>query len=184
MSRLRCVLFCVAAICMAMPAASQQPNDRPRVSAPPTEIPDLVVTSIDGRGIRLRDLRGKVVLVNFWATWCSPCRAEIPILVDMRRRFGEPLVVIGVSEDHGEVAPVKRFAETLRVNYPIVMSTPALARAFARDDRLPTTFVIDRDGRVVRAHVGIVDRVRLVEEIKVLLGSPQPSPRENRALNR
>lgn len=184
MSKLRCVLVCVAAVCLATPAVSKPSNDRLQVSGPPTQMPDLVVTTIDGRGIRLRDLRGKVVLVNFWATWCSPCRAEIPILVDMRRQFGEPLIVIGVSEDHGEVTPVRRFAEALRVNYPIVMSTPALARAFSRDESVPTTFVIDRDGHVVRVHVGIVDRASLVEEVKVLLGLPQPSPRENRSLNR
>lgn len=172
MSELRCVLLFVTAVCLATPAVGKQSDDRLQVSGPPTQMPDLVVTTIDGRGLRLRDLRGKVVLVNFWATWCSPCRAEIPILVDMRRQFGEGLVVIGVSEDHGDVTPVRRFAEALGVNYPIVMSTPALARAFARDDSLPTTFVIDRDGRVVGTHVGIVDRASLMEEVKVLLGSP------------
>lgn len=152
----------------AGPDAGAQPDRPDALLGQP--VPDFAVTAIDGRVIRSRDLRGKVVLVNVWATWCSPCRAEIPDLVDLQRQFRDQLTIIGASVDEGEVTPVKRFAEALRVNYPIVMSTPLLARAFPAVTSVPTTFVIDREGRLVRTHLGMLDRARTVQEVKVLAG--------------
>lgn len=151
-------------------AGAQSPDHPIQSPGSPILVADFSVTAIDGRVIRLRDLRGKVVLVNFWATWCSPCRAEIPDLVDLQRQFRDRLAVIGVSVDEGEVMPVKRFADALRVNYPIVMSTPALAGALPAVTSVPTTFVIDREGRLVRTHLGMLDRARTVAEVKVLAG--------------
>jgi thiol-disulfide isomerase/thioredoxin len=143
----------------------------------PTQLPDLDLRAIDGRSIQLKGLRGKVVIVNFWATWCSPCRAEIPILIDLQRQFGSSLVIVGVSEDVVGAAPVRRFAETLKVNYPIVMSWPELAQLLARDQSLPVTQIFDRDGRLAHLHRGIIDRGRVSAELRALIGSGQPPPR-------
>src|SRR5207247_2896898 len=100
---------------------------------------------LDGRQISTSDWRGKVVLVNFWATWCPPCRAEIPDLVALQTKYGDRLQVIGVSEDEGSVDAVRQFAQAQHINYPVVMSTPELRKVFTGVNALATSFVLDRE---------------------------------------
>ena len=134
----------------------------------PAEAPDLTMETLDGRAISLADQRGKVVLVNFWATWCGPCREEIPYLVRLAERYPDHLTVIGVSEDHGPPATVAAFAGQYGVNYPIVMSTPEIKRGFPGVFALPTSFVVDPDGRIVARHVGLISPVILEQETRYL----------------
>jgi thiol-disulfide isomerase/thioredoxin len=122
----------------------------------PVTIPPFTVTDLDGRTLRSTDWLGKVVLVNFWATWCPPCLAEIPDLVALQREYRDRLVIVGVSEDHGPVEFVKSFAADRNVNYPLVMATPELRERFSGIIALPTTFVLDPDGRMVKKHVGLL----------------------------
>ena len=122
----------------------------------PASVPDLTMETLEGRSISMADQRGKVVLVNFWATWCGPCREEIPFLVRLAERYPDHLTVIGVSEDHGSTDGVAAFAGQYGVNYPIVMSTPEIKRAFPGVFALPTSFVIDPEGRIVESHVGLI----------------------------
>src|SRR5476649_2626692 len=96
----------------------------------------------DAIEISMASLRGKVVIVNFWATWCGPCRAEIPDLVALQEKYKDTLQIIGISEDEGGVDGVKRFAAEHRINYPVVMTTPALEKMFPGISALPTSFVI------------------------------------------
>lgn len=137
------------------------------VDAPAT-VPDVTMETLDGRTIAMADQRGKVVLVNFWATWCGPCREEIPFLVRLAERYPDHLTVIGVSEDHGSADAVAAFAAQYGVNYPIVMSTPEIKRAFPGVFALPTSFVVDPEGRMVESHVGLISPVILEQETRYL----------------
>ena len=134
----------------------------------PAEVPDLTMEALDGQTISMADQRGKVVLVNFWATWCGPCREEIPFLVRLAERYPDHLTVIGVSEDHGSSDTVAAFAGQYGVNYPIVMSTPEIKRAFPGVFALPTSFVVDPEGRMVESHVGLISPVILEQETRYL----------------
>ena len=134
----------------------------------PASVGPLTMETIDGELLDMSDLRGKVVLVNFWATWCGPCREEIPYLASLTERYPEHLVVIGVSEDAGGVDMVEAFADQYGVNYPIVMSTPEIKRAFPGVFALPTSFVVDPDGQMVQTHVGLISPVILEQETRYL----------------
>ena len=144
---------------------------RPRsisLVADPVSLPALTMRDLDGRTITTDDLRGKVTLVNFWATWCGPCRAEIPDLIQLQARYPDHLQVIGVSADEGPVLVVEDFATQFGINYPIVMSTPELNRAFPGVRALPTSFIVDPEGRVVRTHVGLINPGVLEQETRFL----------------
>ena len=134
----------------------------------PAPVPDLTMETLSGRSISMADQRGKVVLVNFWATWCGPCREEIPFLVQLAERYPDHLTVIGVSEDQGSTDAVAAFAGQYDVNYPIVMSTPEIKRAFPGVFALPTSFVVDPEGRIVESHVGLISPVILEQETRYL----------------
>jgi len=138
----------------------------------PAAVPPFSARAIDGREISLASLRGKVTIVNFWATWCPPCRAEIPDLIALQAKYRDRLQVIGISQDEAGVEVVKRFATEHDINYPIVMASPELDKLFPGVSALPTSFVIDRDGRIVQKHVGMLT-ARLTEaETRALAGLP------------
>jgi thiol-disulfide isomerase/thioredoxin len=136
----------------------------------PTLAPAVVMHDIDGKPLASADLRGKVVLVNFWATWCPPCRAEIPDLVALQAKYSDRLQVIGVSQDEGPIEGVKRFAAEQHMNYPIVLMTPDLEKAFPGISALPTSFVLDRGGRIVQRHVGMLNAMVTEQETRALAG--------------
>lgn len=122
----------------------------------PVDVTPFTVRDLDGKSISMADLKGKVVLVNFWATWCPPCRAEIPDLVALQAKYKDQLVIIGVSEDEIPPEEVKAFATGQKMNYPIVMSTPELSTIFKGVAALPTTFVIDPEGKIQQRHTGML----------------------------
>src|SRR6185295_3466179 len=107
--------------------------------------PQFALKDIDGRTVRLRAYRRKVVLVNFWATWCPPCRAEMPDLVKLQREHArEGLQIIGITYPPETKTRVRRFARSLKVNYPIILGTRQIKALFSSDETLPLTVVIDR----------------------------------------
>ena len=136
--------------------------------ADPATLPALTMQTLDGRILTDDDLRGKVTLVNFWATWCGPCRAEIPDLIKLQERYPDHLQIIGVSTDEGPTQVVEDFSTQFGINYPIVMSTPELNRAFPGVMALPTSFIVDPEGRVVQTHVGLVSPAILEQETRFL----------------
>ena len=137
------------------------------VKAPQFELRDL-----NGRTVRLSDYRGKVVLINFWATWCPPCRAEMPDLVRLQREHGnEGLQIIGVTYPPETKSRVRRFAKSLKVNYPIILGTSEIKTRFSSDETLPLTVVIDRNGKVSDIISGILLREEFDEKIKPLLST-------------
>ena len=139
----------------------------------PAPVQEFTVTDLDGRSIASADLRGKVVLVNFWATWCPPCRAEIPDLIKLQDKYRDQLVVIGISEDEIPTDEVKAFAVSQKMNYPVAMTNPELAKIFRGVSALPTTFVIDREGKLQQRHVGMLNKETTELEAQVLLGLNQ-----------
>ena len=136
----------------------------------PVAVPSFSVTDLEGTTTSSADWRGKVVLLNFWATWCGPCRAEIPDLVALQEKYRDHLVIVGISEDEGSVDIVKRFAAEQRMNYPVVMSTEAIRKIFTGVVALPTTFVLDRDGRMVQKTVGLLNKSRTEAVTRHLAG--------------
>lgn len=136
----------------------------------PRAIPALALQDLDGGPLRSESWKGKVVLVNFWATWCPPCRAEIPDLVALQAKYRDTLVVLGVSEDEGSVDAVRQFAAEHRINYPIVMSTPELRKLFTGVYALPTTFLLDPEGRIAQKHVGLLNASITELETRALAG--------------
>jgi thiol-disulfide isomerase/thioredoxin len=157
------------------PAASG--GSQPSADAPvvkllkdPATVPPFTVVDLNGRTVSSADLKGKVVLVNFWATWCPPCRAEIPDLVKLQQKYKDTVVVLGISEDEIPPAEVKAFAANMNMNYPVAMSTPELKKIFRGISALPTTFVIDREGKLVQKHVGLLSAPDTELEAQVLSG--------------
>jgi thiol-disulfide isomerase/thioredoxin len=127
---------------------------------------------LDGRTIDSQSLRGKVVLLNFWATWCPPCRAEIPDLIALQEKYRDRLQIVGISEDEAPPDVVRRFVAEHRMNYPVVMLTPELEKMFPGVVALPTSFVIDRESRIVQKHVGQLTAALTEAETRALAGLP------------
>jgi thiol-disulfide isomerase/thioredoxin len=138
----------------------------------PQPVPAFSAKDLDGNTVSTADWPGKVTLVTFWATWCPPCRAEIPQLIALQRQYADQLRVVGISVDESPADELKDFAEQSGINYPIVVATKEIARKFGGVPALPTSFLINRDGRVVQKHVGLYPLGVYDREIRALLGLP------------
>jgi peroxiredoxin len=135
--------------------------------------PDFALKDADGKVVHLSDYRGKVVLLDFWATWCGPCKIEIPWFIDFQRKNQDKgLVVLGVSMDDDGWNVVKPFIKGLKMNYRVVIGDDKTAQLYGGVDALPTTFLIDREGRIAAVHVGLVDRKEFENGIEELLQTP------------
>ena len=137
----------------------------------PDPAPDFKLTALDGKPITLAALQGKVVLLNFWATWCGPCRAEIPDLVALQERYDGRLQIIGLNVDDEE-ADIQQYVKETKINYPVAMTSNEVRRQFGGIPALPTSFVLDTEGRVVQKHVGLWNPAVYETEIRALLGMP------------
>ena len=135
-----------------------------------TVAPQFALKDVNGRTVRLSDYHGRVVLINFWATWCPPCRAEMPDLVRLQREHAKQgLQIIGITYPPERKDRVRRFARSLKVNYPIVLGTRETKARFSSEETLPLTVVINRDGKVTDIISGILLREEFDEKIKPLL---------------
>jgi len=126
---------------------------------PPTPAPVWNLKDVNGHDVSSEQLKGKVVVVDFWATWCPPCRQEIPGYVDLQKKYAQDgLVDVGISLDAKGPAVVKQFVDKYQVSYLIVMGTEEVTKAFGGMDAIPTTFIIDRAGQIRERKVGSVPR--------------------------
>jgi cytochrome c biogenesis protein CcmG/thiol:disulfide interchange protein DsbE len=125
-----------------------------------------------GKPVNKDEWTGKVVLVNFWATWCPPCREEIPELLALKKEYKDRLQIVGISEDDDPPEKVLKFVRQQAMNYPIVMATPELIDSYGGVPALPTSFLIDTQGRVVQKHSGLYPIEGYDREIRTLLGMP------------
>lgn len=125
---------------------------------------------LNGNEVSSSDFKGKVVMIDFWATWCPPCRMMIPGMVELQEKYKDQgLVIVGVSLDEQGPSVVKSFNKEFQVNYTSLMGTEEVVRAFGGVQGIPTSFLIDREGRIVSRHVGYVSKEKLEAEIKPLL---------------
>lgn len=155
---------------LAGPVLAQQPTIR--FVRNPDPAPAFKVDTLDGKPLSLADYKNKVILLNFWATWCGPCRAEIPDLVELQNKYKDQLQVIGLVVDDDDEDAVKKFAEKFGINYPIAMGNDEIRTEYGGIPALPTSFVLDGEGRVVQKHEGLRDPVLYEVEIRSLLGLP------------
>jgi cytochrome c biogenesis protein CcmG/thiol:disulfide interchange protein DsbE len=132
--------------------------------------PDFARNDAAGAGFRLSDYKGKVVLLNFWATWCAPCKAEIPWFEEFQQTYSNRgLAVIGISMDEDGWKAVRPYMESARINYRVAIGDQALAEKYGGIDSLPESLLIDRDGRITARHIGIVSKSDYRSEIVRLL---------------
>ena len=134
------------------------------------EAPAWKLTDVDGKVVSSADLKGKVMVVDFWATWCGPCRQEIPGYIELAKKYGKDgLVIVGVSLDQEGPEVVKAFGKKFAVNYPLVMADEEVQKAFGGLEVIPTTFLIDREGQVRDRKIGAVETAEYEQRILSVL---------------
>ena len=138
----------------------------------PDPAPDFKLKDLDGKDLSLASLNGKVVLLNFWATWCGPCRAEIPSLIQLQKRYQDRMQIIGLVVDEDDQAAIRKFVESQGINYPVALAPDDVRIAYGGVSALPTVFLLNTSGRVVQKHVGLFDPALYETEVRVLLDMP------------
>jgi thiol-disulfide isomerase/thioredoxin len=151
---------------------SEQPKSQVKVK-PDTDrkpAPEFSLKDIDGRTVTLADYKGKVVLLNFWATWCGPCKIEIPWFAEFEQKYKDRgFAVLGVAMDEEGWDAVKPYLAEAKVNYRVIMGNDTVAGLYGGVESLPTTFILDQNGRIVSTHVGLVSKSVYENEILQLL---------------
>ena len=173
---------------VAQPSGVQQaakPGDGKKDdNAPPPEFPapqkgsvapDFSLKSLpDGKQVSLSSLRGKAVLVNFWATWCEPCKVEMPSLVDMQKKYGpQGLQIVGVAMDDADDKEISTFAHKMGVNYMVLRGTEKVGELYGGIEHLPMTYYLDRSGKVVDETEGMAGEATFENAIKRALAQGQ-----------
>lgn len=152
--------------------ARRSDSSRPPRITKATAAPDFTLESLDGKSMRLSDLRGKAVLLNFWATWCSPCKIEMPWFVELQNEYGpQGLQIVGVAMDESSKEDIAKFAKEMGVNYPVLMGKEAVGEAYGGVPALPESFFIGRDGKIVDKIIGLRGKADIEESIKKALNT-------------
>ncbi len=132
--------------------------------------PDFSLESLDGKSLRLSDLRGKAVLLNFWATWCGPCKIEMPWFVDLQKEYGsQGLQIVGVAMDDASKEDISKFAKDMGVNYPILIGKESVGDQYGGVPALPESFLISRDGKIVDKIIGLRGKAEIEDAVKKAL---------------
>jgi thiol-disulfide isomerase/thioredoxin len=153
----------------ARPRASAQSGPRAEKDRKPA--PDFTLKDAHGQPMKLSGYKGKVVLLNFWATWCGPCKIEIPWFIEFEREYKDRgFAVLGVAMDDDGWESVKPYIEGRRVNYRVAIGSEEMATLYGGVDSLPTSFIIDREGRIADVHIGLVSKSEYRDGIVQLLG--------------
>ena len=173
MSSKRILIYGIVALCLlGLYVAGRRSAQKPKLTASGNLAPDFALTDLDGRKLTLSDYRGKVVLLDFWATWFGPCRSEIPHFVEMQNTYGpQGFQVIGISMDD-DAKPVREYFQRYRLNYPVAVGDDKLADRFGGTLGLPVNFIIDRQGRIHAKYLGATDVSVFDSDVKGLLARP------------
>ncbi len=162
------VLILTAALLLGL-----APAPRPAAAAgtPGSRVPSFALPSVEaGKPIDIRDYQGKVVLVTFWATWCGPCMQEVPSLINLNKQYGpQGFNIIGVSMDQGGSGIVKKVIRKTGINYPVVMGNAKLSRDFGGIFGIPTAFLVDRSGTILKRYTGWVSHDVLAKDIEAAI---------------
>lgn len=144
------------------------------LSDKPLALPAFTLTDINGKVIDQSAWKGKVVLLNFWATWCGPCRAEIPDLIALQETYRDQLVIVGLSVDEGAnaLADVKSFVMNKKMNYPVAIVDEKIEKLFGGVSSIPSTFVVNPEGKIVQRHLGTLRADVTEQEVRALAKLP------------
>jgi thiol-disulfide isomerase/thioredoxin len=170
------ILFFIGALVAVMLVTGIRMSRQTGAVAPKTGLmgltaPDFELQAVDGSSLKLSHLRGKAVLLNFWATYCAPCKVEMPWFVQLQNQYGpQGLQIVGVAMDDADAEDIAKFAKDLGVNYPILIGKEAVGITYGGVNVLPTTFFLDRNGKVVAREFGLQSRSVFVDHIKEALG--------------
>jgi peroxiredoxin len=138
---------------------------------PGNRAPDFTLKNAQGESASLESYKGKVVLLNFWATWCGPCKTEIPWFIELESKYGDQgFTVLGVSMDEDGWKAVTPYVAEHKMNYPVLLADEHVNRLFGGIEALPTTMVIDREGRFASIHYGLISKAEYENEIRRLMG--------------
>jgi len=154
-------------------------EERAKIEKPTTvsrqwgNAPDFTLSDLDGESLTLSEFRGKVIILNFWATWCPPCRREIPDFIDLYRSYKDKgLIILGINLDAGDIRSVKRFSEEYGINYPVVIGNDSVTQDYGGIRAIPTTFIIDKKGDIREKYIGYQSRATFEKAVKNLLEIP------------
>jgi len=158
-----------AATAMEQTGADAQSSETCMADAQPANL-DFTLPNLDGKDVTLSDFKGKVILLNFWATWCGPCKAEIPAFVELQDQYRDDLVVLGFSVDDTREQAAE-FAAEYKINYPVLLGLgrDEVQDAYGPIWGIPMSFLISRDGQVCKKHMGIAPKAVFEQEIRALL---------------
>lgn len=132
--------------------------------------PNFTLKDANGKSVSLADYKGKVVLLNFWATWCGPCGLEIPWFEEFEQQYkSQGFAVLGVSMDDDGWSAVKPYMDEHKINYRVLLGNDSVSQLYGGLDALPTTFIIDREGNIAYPHVGLIGKNEYLNEIRSLL---------------
>jgi len=152
--------------------ARRSGSDAPSILGKSTPAPDFTLEKLNGGNLKLSDLRGKAVLLNFWATWCGPCKIETPWLVEMQDQYGnQGLQVIGVAMDDSGKDEISKFAKDMGVNYPVLLGKEAVGDEYGGVPALPESFFIGRNGKIVDRIIGLKGKAEIEDAIKKALNT-------------
>ncbi len=175
---LRSILMIIAVAALYASTSSYSLNDRRdhnnsaaiTVNGEVEQAPEFTLYTLEGTEIKLSDYLGKIVILDFWATWCAPCRKSIPDLISIQDEYEDDLVVIGISFDQpASQNNLQQFINNFGINYPVVLGTNEVSEAYGNIQAIPTSFIIDTEGNIINKHIGLVPKSTLIEEINSLL---------------
>ncbi len=141
----------------------------PEAASAEQTAPDFTLVDTQGKKVSLSQFKGKVVIIDFWATWCPPCRRGIPDLISIKKEFKNKIVVIGVSLDVETKKDVVPFIKNYGINYPVVYATNQIVQDYGNIEAIPTSFIIDKNGKIIKQHVGLTPKEVYINEINKLL---------------
>jgi cytochrome c biogenesis protein CcmG/thiol:disulfide interchange protein DsbE len=161
----RALIAIILGLCIVLLSAGTAVSQNPGSAAPQFSLKD-----INGKEVSLSDFKGKVVILDFWATWCGPCRSEIPDFIALQKKYGgKGLQVIGISVDKDKNA-LSKFYKDNGMNYPVALTDGAVESKYGGIRGIPTTFIIDKSGKIVKKYVGATSKEQFEGDIKPLLG--------------
>jgi cytochrome c biogenesis protein CcmG/thiol:disulfide interchange protein DsbE len=183
MKKLFCSLAATAALWLCS-CSHQASTSLVHASTNRKPAPDFVLKDANGAPVKLSDYKGKVVLLNFWATWCGPCALEIPWFMEFEQQYkSQGFAVLGVSMDDDGWTAVKPYISEHKVNYRVLLGDDSVSQLYGGLDALPTTYIIDRDGKIAfPAHVGLINKSEYVQELQSLLSDKRTRVAERIAI--